>query len=67
MEQGTSIPDSDGDGFIDSADLCPNQPETFNNILDLDGCPDDAVGLADTDSDGYPDGADSCPDHGREL
>ena len=27
-------PDSDGDGFIDLVDLCPNQPETFNGILD---------------------------------
>ena len=32
--------DSDNDGIPDSADSCPNQPETFNGFLDGDGCPD---------------------------
>ena len=35
-----TIPDSDGDGFLDNEDQCPNEPETFNNFQDLDGCPD---------------------------
>lgn len=32
--------DSDGDGFSDLVDTCPNEPETVNGVLDSDGCPD---------------------------
>jgi len=32
--------DRDGDGILDSSDLCPDDPETVNGYLDSDGCPD---------------------------
>jgi outer membrane protein OmpA-like peptidoglycan-associated protein len=32
--------DSDGDGFNDPQDKCPNEPENKNNFEDDDGCPD---------------------------
>jgi len=35
-----TIPDSDGDGFLDNEDNCPLEPENFNGFQDLDGCPD---------------------------
>ena len=37
---GVPDPDNDGDGFLDSEDYCPNEPEIYNNYLDDDGCPD---------------------------
>lgn len=33
-------PDSDGDGFVDNQDKCPNETETKNGFEDEDGCPD---------------------------
>jgi len=33
-------PDADGDGIPDSRDQCPQQPETYNQYQDEDGCPD---------------------------
>jgi hypothetical protein len=33
-------PDTDGDGIIDSTDLCDFDPEDFDGIDDTDGCPD---------------------------
>src|ERR1043165_8135085 len=36
----SSSRDTDGDGFRDSVDLCPSQPEDFNGVQDGDGCPD---------------------------
>jgi len=33
-------PDLDADGITDDLDLCPDQPEDYNGIDDLDGCPD---------------------------
>ncbi len=33
--------DTDGDGFADSADACPEEAETFNRWRDRDGCPDE--------------------------
>ncbi len=35
-----NIDDEDNDWIIWNKDLCPDLPETFNNYLDLDGCPD---------------------------
>jgi outer membrane protein OmpA-like peptidoglycan-associated protein len=32
--------DRDGDGIPDRIDQCPDDPETFNDYLDEDGCPD---------------------------
>ncbi len=34
--------DTDGDGILDSADSCPDNPETINDYMDSDGCPDTA-------------------------
>lgn len=45
--------DSDGDGILDSKDMCPNTPSRV--IVDEFGCP------VDTDKDGVPDYLDSCP------
>jgi len=50
------VPDSDGDGLADDADLCPNDPEDRDGFQDADGCPD-----ADNDADGVKDDADACP------
>jgi len=54
----TTIPDTDGDGFLDNVDGCINQPETFNGFEDDDGCPDSIP--IDTDGDGIPDDVDEC-------
>ncbi len=48
--------DRDGDGYLDGADGCPDQPENFNGFDDDDGCPDDP----DTDGDGVKDSDDAC-------
>ncbi|NOR28201.1 MAG: T9SS type A sorting domain-containing protein [Lutibacter sp.] len=59
--------DTDGDGFIDSLDNCPDTANPDQADTDGDGvgdvcdiCPgsDDTV---DTDGDGVPDGCDICP------
>jgi outer membrane protein OmpA-like peptidoglycan-associated protein len=34
-------PDTDGDGFLDEVDQCPEAPETLNGYRDDDGCPDE--------------------------
>lgn len=34
------IGDRDGDGIADDVDKCPDDPETFNDYKDDDGCPD---------------------------
>ena len=44
--------DSDGDGFLDSADSCPVEPG-----IAPDGCPE-----RDRDGDGFMDSQDACPD-----
>ncbi|HSC87411.1 MAG TPA: OmpA family protein [Polyangiaceae bacterium] len=49
--------DRDGDGFLDGDDRCPDQPENFDGLDDLDGCPDDA----DTDGDRVANSVDACP------
>ena len=45
--------DSDGDGVVDSEDMCPNTPAGVK--VDENGCP------LDTDKDGVPDYLDDCP------
>ena len=40
------IVDMDGDGILDEVDTCPEQPETFNQYRDEDGCPDALSGVA---------------------
>jgi len=39
-EDGCPDPDNDKDGILDNDDKCPNEPETFNQYKDADGCPD---------------------------
>ncbi|MDH5674874.1 MAG: OmpA family protein, partial [Myxococcales bacterium] len=48
--------DRDGDGLVDDADGCPDEPEDEDSYEDEDGCPD-----PDDDSDGIVDLEDSCP------
>ncbi len=54
--------DSDGDGYVDSKDACPNQPEDFDGFEDSDGCPD-----LDNDGDGIPDTEDACPNEAEDF
>lgn len=39
--------DWDGDGIFPPDDLCPYDPETFNNVFDTDGCSDTQQDLID--------------------
>jgi len=36
----SELNDRDSDGIFDNVDSCPDQPETYNDFQDLDGCPD---------------------------
>jgi outer membrane protein OmpA-like peptidoglycan-associated protein len=47
--------DTDGDGYFDDEDGCPEEPEDFDEIEDEDGCPED-----DVDGDGILDADDEC-------
>ncbi len=38
--RGCAVHDSDGDGVTDDKDKCAGTPETYNEYLDEDGCPD---------------------------
>jgi hypothetical protein len=49
---GTAGPDLDGDGIADMNDKCPDTPETYNGLYDLDGCPDAAPASASSPSSG---------------
>ncbi len=51
--------DSDGDGVVDSLDICPNTPK--NVTVDIRGCP------LDSDGDGVYDYMDKCPDTPRAV
>jgi OOP family OmpA-OmpF porin len=51
-----SIGDRDGDGYKDDVDLCPDDPEDFDDFEDQDGCPE-----PDNDKDGILDFEDKCP------
>ena len=55
--------DRDGDGFIDTRDACPDNPEDFDGIQDQDGCPEDQ----DTDGDGILDSIDRCPREKEDM
>jgi outer membrane protein OmpA-like peptidoglycan-associated protein len=48
--------DTDGDGLLDSQDMCPDEPEDRDGFEDADGCPD-----PDNDKDGVLDVNDGCP------
>ena len=48
--------DTDGDGYVDDEDGCPNAPEDFDEFEDADGCPD-----LDNDQDKIVDTEDECP------
>ncbi|MBX3184231.1 MAG: OmpA family protein [Polyangiaceae bacterium] len=50
--------DTDGDGYPDDVDACPNEKEDGKPPDPTDGCP--APG--DRDNDGIPDDVDQCPD-----
>lgn len=47
--------DRDGDGLLDRDDVCPDEPEDIDRLLDHDGCPD-----VDIDRDGIADELDKC-------
>lgn len=59
---GEGVRDTDGDGYNDNEDVCPDHPEDFDNFEDQDGCPD-----RDNDQDGIPDRTDSCPNDPEDL
>jgi len=71
--EGKHMKDSDGDGFYDPEDGCPENAEDADGFEDEDGCPDednDGDGVHDVvdacmnepeDADGFEDG-DGCPD-----
>jgi outer membrane protein OmpA-like peptidoglycan-associated protein len=64
--------DTDGDGFFDKDDACPNDPETVNKYKDDDGCPDSLARInVVTYLDGKPvDGAEvslTSTDNQRQL
>jgi outer membrane protein OmpA-like peptidoglycan-associated protein len=48
--------DNDGDGILNDADSCPDDPEDKDGFEDEDGCPE-----ADNDDDGILDADDKCP------
>lgn len=54
--------DTDGDGFSDEVDQCPEQAETVNEIDDADGCPE-----ADQDGDELLDMVDQCPEQAEDM
>lgn len=57
------VPDSDGDGYPDDVDQCPNQ----GGYVDGNGCPACDRNV-DIDCDGTPDGQDQCPnDPGKAV
>ena len=63
--------DRDGDGYLDSEDGCPDEPEDFDGFEDGNGCPDpdnDGDGVLDTE-DGSPrgDGFGSCADDPEDF
>ena len=55
VDQPPPVDDADGDGILDAADQCVNEPEDADGFMDDDGCPDN-----DNDNDGVADAADDC-------
>lgn len=55
LTYGSTVRDSDDDGFMDPDDGCPLDAEDFDEFEDQDGCPE-----ADNDKDGILDVADAC-------
>lgn len=61
--------DTDGDGFVDTCDICPDDFNPLQEDTDLDGvgdacdiCPDDYdPAQSDGDGDGVGDACDNCP------
>ncbi len=53
----SQVLDTDGDGYLDTEDGCPLEPEDFDGFEDADGCPDD-----DNDGDNVKDRDDGTPD-----
>lgn len=39
--------DMDGDGILNFADFCPLEPESFEGIMDMDGCPEPEIVAGD--------------------
>jgi len=50
--------DSDGDGVVDTEDICPEEAGVISN----NGCPEEVVEVLDTDGDGVEDRVDKCPE-----
>ncbi|AKT39757.1 OmpA family protein [Chondromyces crocatus] len=55
--------DTDGDGYPDVIDLCPEDKEDGKAPKPSDGCPD----MPDRDGDGIPDVVDLCPDEPEDM
>ncbi len=54
--------DRDGDGVMDPADKCVDQPEDKDGFADEDGCPE-----VDNDEDGLLDKSDKCPNEAGPI
>jgi outer membrane protein OmpA-like peptidoglycan-associated protein len=71
-EDGCPDPDNDKDGILDGTDMCPNDPEDFDQfdsmtamgpeLGDKDGCPE-----PDNDDDKILDKDDSCPNDPEDM
>lgn len=55
--------DSDGDGYPDDIDACPDVKEDSQDPNKTDGCP----APADADKDGISDSVDKCPNEAEDL
>ena len=55
--------DSDGDGYPDDIDACPDVKEDGKAPNKTDGCP----APADADKDGIPDSVDKCPNEAEDF
>jgi outer membrane protein OmpA-like peptidoglycan-associated protein/opacity protein-like surface antigen len=59
-----AVADGDRDGIPDADDKCPAEAEVFNDIDDVDGCPDKDP---DKDGDGFADSKDLCADVAEDV
>jgi len=55
--------DTDGDGYPDGVDQCPDEKEDYAEPKPGDGCP----APLDRDKDGVSDKADKCPDQAEDM